>query len=117
MLQSLVTAALSIAAVMPSGVAVAADATVEAERLRRMDIMLMVTGLRCRAPADNFRALDKMRFAMANEYGGGRPWLSCHELRQVTKSLALVQGHDTLVEAASQLLERKPQPLLALAGR
>jgi len=54
MLQSLVTAALSIAALTPSGVAVAADARAEAEQLRRMDIMLMVTGLRCRASADNF---------------------------------------------------------------
>lgn len=125
----------------------------EAEKLRRLDIMLMVTGLRCRTTADNFiddygqfttrhmselneanrelrvelsgqygkagadKALDRISVVMANEYGGGHPWLSCAELRQVTKSLALVQGHDTLVEAAGQLLDRQPGPLLALAGR
>lgn len=125
----------------------------EAEKLRRLDIMLMVTGLRCRTTADNFiddygqfttrhmselneanrdlrtelsarygnaaadKALDRISVVMANEYGGGHPWLGCGELRQVTKSLALVQGHDTLVEAADQLLDRQPRPLLALAGR
>lgn len=125
----------------------------EAETLRRLDIMLMVTGLRCRTTADNFtddyarftsrhmgelnaanrdlrtrlatrmgaagaaKALDRMSVVMANEYGNGHPWLSCGELRQVTRSLALVQGHATLVEAAGQLLERQPTPVLALAGR
>lgn len=125
----------------------------EAEKLRRLDIMLMVTGLRCRTTADNFiddygqftsnhmkelneanrelrtqfsavygsaganKALDRISTVMANEYGAGHPWLNCSELRQVTKSLAQVQGHDTLVEAAGQLLDRQPRPLLALAGR
>ncbi|WP_404481634.1 S-adenosyl-L-homocysteine hydrolase [Novosphingobium sp. BL-52-GroH] len=125
----------------------------DAQKLRRMDIMLMVTGLRCRTTADNFiedygrftsshmtelneanhelrtqlaaeageegaeRALDRMSVVMANEYGGGHPWLTCHDLRQVAQSLALVKGRDTLVEAAGQLLERQPRPLLALAGR
>lgn len=124
----------------------------DARKLRRMDIMLMVTGLRCRTTVDNFiddygrftsnhmadlneaneelrgqlaveageegaaRALDKMSVVMANEYGGGHPWLSCHELRQVAQSLALVEGRETLVEVAGQLLERQPRPLLALAG-
>jgi hypothetical protein len=125
----------------------------DAQKLRRMDIMLMVTALRCRTGVDNFiddyghftsnhmselneanaqlraefatqvgeegavKALDKLSVVMANQYGGGHPWLSCHELRQVTQSLALVQGRDTLVEAAGQLLERKPPVLFALAGR
>lgn len=35
--------------------AMAGDA-VQAEKLRRLDIMLMVTGLRCRTTADNFTA-------------------------------------------------------------
>ncbi|WP_159976337.1 MULTISPECIES: S-adenosyl-L-homocysteine hydrolase [unclassified Novosphingobium] len=125
----------------------------DAQKLRRMDIMLMVTGLRCRTTADNFmedygrftsshmaelneangelraqlaveageegavKALDKMSVVMANEYGAGHPWLSCHELHQVAQGLASVQGHETLVEVAGQLLERQPRPLLALAGR
>lgn len=124
----------------------------DAQKLRRMDIMLMVTGLRCRTTDDNFiddygrftsghmkelneankelraelaaeagearadRALDRMSVVMANEYGGGHPWLSCHELRQATQSLALVEGRETLVEAAGQLLDRQPRPLLALAN-
>ncbi|SLJ90201.1 S-adenosyl-L-homocysteine hydrolase [Novosphingobium mathurense] len=124
-----------------------------AEKLRRMDIMLMVTGLRCRTTVDNFtadygvftrrhmselneasddlkadlarrygvkdanRALDRMSVVMANEYGGGHPWLSCAELKDVTRSLAKVQGRETLVEAAGQLLSRQPGPVLALASR
>lgn len=122
-----------------------------AEKLRRLDIMLMVTGLRCRKTSDDFqadygqftrrqlstlnqanselrsqlavhsgakgaeRALDRMSVVMANEYGNGHPWLSCGELRQVTKSLAMVQGRETLEEAADQLLQRQRTPLLALA--
>ncbi|CCA93713.1 MULTISPECIES: hypothetical protein [unclassified Novosphingobium] len=124
-----------------------------AEKLRRLDIMLMVTGLRCRTTADNFtadygdftrhhlselneasndlktdlarrygakganRALDRMSVVMANEYGGGHPWLTCAELKDVTRSLVRVQGRETLVEAAGQLLSRQPAPLLALATR
>lgn len=144
---------LAVAGLGLSQPATAADGMGEAEKLRRMDIMLMVTGLRCRTGADNFiddygrftsshmtelnqanrelkeqfarqfgasgaeRALDRMSVVMANEYGGGHPWLGCHELRQVARSLAMVQGRATLVEAAGQLLDRRPGPLLALAGR
>lgn len=124
-----------------------------AEKLRRLDIMLMVTGLRCRTTADNFtsdygaftrkhlgelnaanrelrtdlarrhgaqgavRALDRMSVVMANEYGGGHPWLNCSELRQVTRNLAKVQGRATLVEAADQLLSRQRGSAFALAAR
>jgi hypothetical protein len=38
-----------------------ANAMSGAEKLRRLDIMLMVTGLRCRTTADNFQA-DYQRF-------------------------------------------------------
>jgi hypothetical protein len=131
----------------------AASGDGSAEKLRRLDIMLMVTGLRCRTTADNFtadygrftsrhlnelnaasrelkadlarrygakgaeRALDRMSVVMANEYGGGHPWLSCSELHEVTRNLVNVQGRATLVEAADQLLARQRGPLLALAGR
>ncbi|HKR90733.1 S-adenosyl-L-homocysteine hydrolase [Novosphingobium sp.] len=123
----------------------------EAEKLRKLDIMLMVTGLRCRTTTDNFtedygrftsnhlsdlnqaakdlqaqlsarygtagaaKELDRLSVMMANEYGGGHPWLSCAELHQIAKSLAVVQGRATLAEAADQLLDRQPHPLLALA--
>ncbi len=46
-------AAVSLAAVAP---AQAATSLGNAEKLRRLDIMLMVTSLRCRATADNFQA-------------------------------------------------------------
>lgn len=46
---------------MLAGVPTAAQAMTGAEKLRRLDIMLMVTGLRCRTTADNFQA-DYGRF-------------------------------------------------------
>jgi len=123
-----------------------------AEKLRRLDIMLMVTGLRCRKTTEDFqpdygrftsnhlselnaanadlrselhaqgfenpvRALDQMSVTMANEYGNGHPWLDCAQLKQVAQGLADARGKDTLIEAAGQLLERQPVPLLALARR
>lgn len=142
----------SVAGLLAGTISPAGAAQGDAQKLRRMDIMLMVTGLRCRTTADDFiadygrftsshmaelnaanrelraelaatsgeagaeRALDRISTTMANEYGAGHPWLSCAELRQVTKSLALVKGRETLVEAAGQLLDRQPRPLLALAG-
>lgn len=111
-----------------------------AEKLRKLDIMLMVTGLRCRTTESNFtadfaafeaahmadlnaasttmrdsmvprfgvsganRALDRISTSMANQYGQGHPWLNCAELKQVTRSLAVMQGTQALVEAADQLL-------------
>ncbi len=111
----------------------------DAEKLRRLDIMLMVTGLRCRTTADNFqaeygrfttnhigelnaanrvlkaelaslhgiggadRALDRISVTMANQYGQGHPWLSCGQLRQVTRSLADAKGSGPLLAAADQL--------------
>jgi hypothetical protein len=105
----------------------------KAEKLRRLDIMLMVTGLRCRTGADNFqadyrkfttnhiaelnqsartlaaemgaRALDRLSVTMANEYGQGHPWLGCGELKMVARNLAEVRGDGPLVEAADQLLQ------------
>ncbi len=50
-------AALSLLFTVPA----TAAAMSQAEKLRRLDIMLMVTGLRCRTTADNFQA-DYGRF-------------------------------------------------------
>jgi hypothetical protein len=124
-----------------------------AEKLRRLDIMLMVTGLRCRMGSDNFisdygrftsrqmptlnaanaqlrselsarygaagaqRAVDRMSTSMANSYGAGHPWLDCHELKQVARNLAEVEGRATLEEAADQLLARTGSSQVALARR
>lgn len=52
------TAALAVLAAMALGGAVPAQASApgEAEKLRRLNIMLMVTGLRCRTTPDDFRS-------------------------------------------------------------
>jgi hypothetical protein len=122
-----------------------------AEQLRRLDIMLMVTGLRCRNTPDSFtaeygqfttnhmselnranaelrndlgarfgaaradRELDRLSTEMANQYGQGHPWLSCAELRSVTRDLAEVRGTETLVEAAEQLLGGTESARFAMA--
>lgn len=50
-------AALGAALALLAGVPAGADpGALGAEKLRRLDIMLMVTGLRCRTSADDFRA-------------------------------------------------------------
>lgn len=155
--RSLLLASLAgIAAAITLGLASPAHASGgdnSAEKLRRLDIMLMVTGLRCRTTPDNFindygaftskhlselnaasrdlkadlarrhgakgaeRALDRMSVVMANEYGGGHPWLNCGELRQVARNLAKAQGREPLVAAADQLLAGQRAPTFALAAR
>lgn len=58
---SLVALAVLAAGLVLTNPAQAAGSLGGAEKLRRLDIMLMVTGLRCRATADNFTA-DYGRF-------------------------------------------------------
>lgn len=112
---------------------------VNAAKLRNLDIMLMVTALRCRMGADNFqrdhydfsaahqaelnvangvlraqfagggptaanRALDKMSTIIANGYGMGHPDLGCHELRQITRDLAITGVRGALLDAANALV-------------
>jgi len=50
-----VAAALAAAALLAGAPAAAQDDLEAAEKLRRLDIMLMVTALRCRFGADNFQ--------------------------------------------------------------
>ena len=55
-MKKLLTGAIGLVAMTMAGVVPArADAPGSAEKLRRLDIMLMVTGLRCRSGADNFQ--------------------------------------------------------------
>jgi len=49
---ALAFAALALGSAIPARAAVGSDA----EKLRKLDIMLMVTGLRCRTTPDDFRA-------------------------------------------------------------
>ena len=143
------TAAALLATAMPAQ----AGSGSAAEKLLRLDIMLMVTGLRCRKSSDDFwsdygrftsrhigtlnganadlrsdmarrfgdkagkRALDRMSVTMANQYGRGHPWLDCRQLKMVASNLAKVQGRETLVEAADQLLSIRPIEHFALAER
>lgn len=58
-------AALAAASMLFSVPAAASEASEQAEKLRRLDIMLMVTGLRCRTTSDNFQA-DYGRFTSAH---------------------------------------------------
>lgn len=116
-----------------------------AEKLRKLDIMLMVTGLRCRTSADNFledfqafeaahmselnaaardlktqiaaqegkdaaeRALDRIGVSMANQFGGGHPWLDCHALKELAHALAITQGTAVLRDAADLALGAGPR--------
>lgn len=61
------TAAASLAAfaVLATPVTVQAGVSDDAENVRKLDIMLMVTSLRCRRTADNFQA-DYQRFSSSN---------------------------------------------------
>lgn len=132
--------ALACAAVLVAAPVRAEAPAVAAEKVLRLDMMLMATSLRCRAGADDFRAdyarfgerhraditqararlltdlserfgsddpevaLDRVKTAAANRYGLGHAWLTCANLRQVTRGLAELRGGEVLVEAADQLL-------------
>ena len=58
-------ASLAALAVLATPVTVQAGASDDAEAVRKLDIMLMVTSLRCRKTADNFQA-DYQRFSSNN---------------------------------------------------
>lgn len=58
-------AALAALATLATPVPVQAGASDDAEAVRKLDIMLMVTSLRCRRTADNFQA-DYQRFSANN---------------------------------------------------
>lgn len=100
--------AVTLAAAAP---AQAAGAPAGAEKLRRLDIMLMVTSLRCRTTADNFQAeyqsfttnhlaeLNKangeLRDGLARQYGSGG---SARALDRISTVMANTygQGHPWL---------------------
>ena len=78
-------AAVSLGIAIPASAAPGGAGAEEAEKLRRLDIMLMVTGLRCRTTADNFQgdygrfttqhlselnaASDRLKSDLAQRYG------------------------------------------------
>jgi len=115
----------------------AQDTVTEAEQLRRLDIMLMVTALRCRFGVDDFQAdyerftarhlavlneagrqlqhghghrhLDRISTTMANRYGQGHPWLGCAELHGVAQQLSAAPDRHELLAAADELLGDSPR--------
>lgn len=131
---------IACAALLASAPARAETPSGAADKVLRLDMMLMATSLRCRQGANDFRAdyasfrqrhhaaiadararlmtdyserfgaddpeiaVDRVATAAANRYGLGHAWLSCGDLRQVTRGLAQLRGTEVLVEAADQLL-------------
>ena len=109
-----------------------------AEKIRRLDIMLMVTGLRCRATADDFQAdfhafegrhmaeinaaLDSLHGEMLARYGRAG---ADRELDRLSVSMAnqFGNGHPWLgcheLKGAAQDLAQEPgaEPLIAAADQ
>lgn len=130
-----VAAALAAASVLATP-AMAGDMS-KAEKLRRLDIMLMVTGLRCRTTAANFQS-DYQRFTtnhiatlnqsaralkaeLAARYGGGAD--RALDRMSVTMANSYGQGHpwlgcDELKQVAQGLAEARGEaPLIEAADQ
>lgn len=110
----------------------------KAEKLRRLDIMLMVTGLRCRTTSDNFqadygrfttrhiaelnKASDALKTELAANHGAGGANRALDKL-SVTMANAYGQGHPWLNCAQLKQVTRGlaeasgPEPLLAAADQ
>lgn len=110
----------------------------KAEKLRRLDIMLMVTGLRCRTTSDNFqadygrfttrhiaelnKASDALKTELAASHGAGGANRALDRL-SVTMANAYGQGHPWLNCAQLKQVTRGlaeasgPEPLLAAADQ
>ncbi len=108
----------------------------EATALRSLDIMLMVTSLRCRTGPHDFRSdynrftsrhlsslnaanatlrrglgdvsLDRMSVRLANGYGDGHPWLDCAELKQVARELSREPDGTKISAIARWVLQQNP---------
>jgi hypothetical protein len=131
--------AASLAAVaMLAPVPAAANALSDAEKIRRLDIMLMVTGLRCRTTADNFQA-DYGRFTtnhigtlnaasatmkaqLAKRYGPGKANRALDKV-SVTMANQYGNGHPWLscgqlkMVAKNLATAKGPAPLVAAADQ
>jgi hypothetical protein len=127
-------AAVSLLATVPAS----ADSLGDAEKLRRLDIMLMVTGLRCRTTADNFQAdygkftsnhiktlnaaSTTMKTQLAKRYGAGGANRALDKV-SVTMANRYGQGHPwlncgQLKMVARNLAAAKGQaPLIAAADQ
>lgn len=125
-------AAVSMLAAVPAS----AGSMSSAEKLRRLDIMLMVTGLRCRTGADNFQAeygrfttnhlgeLNAASNALKAQMGGaGRGADRALDRLSVTMANTYGQGHPwldchQLKQVTKGLADaRGPEPLIAAADQ
>ena len=145
-LAAVLAAVSSLALAVPAQAATSAR---DAAQLRKLDIMLMVSSLRCRFGTDNFQAdyetfsttqhatmqgayrvleadytarlgragakksLDRISVVMANEYGQGHPWLSCGQLKSMTRDLAGTADVGRLLAVAGDVLGQSPPVYLA----
>ena len=132
-----VAAGMAAVAMLCSQPALAAPMS-KAEKLRRLDIMLMVTGLRCRTTSDNFqadygrfttrhiaelnKASDALKTELAANHGAGGANRALDKL-SVTMANAYGQGHPWLNCAQLKQVTRGlaeasgPEPLLAAADQ
>jgi hypothetical protein len=122
-------AALAVGLAMTTPAHATGDTMSGAEKLRRLDIMLMVTGLRCRTTADNFTA-DYGRFtashvaelksantelkaSLARRYGAAGAQRALDRL-STTMANGYGQGHPWLGCAELKMVTRN---LVAVHGR
>ena len=126
---SLVAMAVLAAGLVTTNPAQAAGSVMGAEKLRRLDIMLMVTGLRCRTTADNFtadysrfttnqlrelnQANDELKDDMARRYGAAGAQRALDRL-STTMANTYGQGHPWLSCAE---LKTVAQNLATVRGR
>lgn len=126
------------AAILAGSVPASAASMSQAEKLRRLDIMLMVTGLRCRTTPDNFQAdygrfttrhitelnqaSDAMKADLAQQHGAAGASRALDKL-SVTMANSYGQGHPwlncaQLKDVARGLADaRGSEPLLAAADQ
>lgn len=132
--RGLLCSSLAAMGVLAAGLAMsnpaqAAGSVMGAEKLRRLDIMLMVTGLRCRTGADNFtadysrftssqlrelnQANDELKADMARRYGAAGAQRALDRL-STTMANTYGQGHPWLSCAQ---LKTVAQNLSTVRGR
>ena len=145
------SAALAVAALCVASPAQAAGCwgprAIAAAKLRNLDIMLMVTALRCRTGPDDFQpdyyafsaahrgelgaanvvlnaqldevphALDNLSTSIANSFGGGHSELGCSDLGQLTRDLTNSQVPGALLSAADALVGAPTIPATACTVR
>lgn len=106
-----VAACLAAMGMVVTAIPASANAMSRAEKIRRLDIMLMVTGLRCRTTADNFQpdyqrfttnhigtlnaASNMLKADLSRRYGAGGANRALDRL-SVTMANSYGQGHPWL---------------------